>query len=109
LRQAHQEEAVQLKQKALESQARHCRILDIKVQILVEYPDYKNPNVKGEEGAIYCENIINCYQANRRCRYSGISPLFQDPFSERTQPEQKLQPDPDEPEDTKEPAESDDI
>jgi hypothetical protein len=86
LRQAHPEEAVQLKQKALESHARHCNILDINVQILIEFPDYKNPNVKGPEGAIYCENIINCYQANRKCRYSGISPLYPDPFLKQGPP-----------------------
>ena len=51
--------------------------------ILVEYPDYKGPHHKGPEGAIYCENILPCYQADRRCRYSGISPLFPDPFLPR--------------------------
>lgn len=80
LRQARQEEAPALKQKALEPHLRHCRILDKEVSILIEYPDYKNPNYKGPEGAIYCENIINCYQNNIKCRYSGISPLYPDPF-----------------------------
>ncbi|CAN0076293.1 unnamed protein product, partial [Phaeothamnion confervicola] len=69
-----------LKQKALEPHLRHCQILDKEVSILIEYPDYKNPNYKGPEGAIYCENIINCYQNNIKCRYSGISPLYPDPF-----------------------------
>lgn len=86
-RQHQQQEAAQLKQKALEPQCRHCHILDKEVNILVEYPDYKNPHYKGPEGAIYCENIIECYQNNVRCRYSGISPLFPDPFLPRERPE----------------------
>ena len=81
LRQTRQEEATALKQKALEPHLRHCQILDKEVSILIEYPDYKNHNYKGPEGAIYCENIINCYQNNIKCRYSGISPLYPDPFA----------------------------
>lgn len=69
-----------LKQKALEPRQRHCRILDKKVNILVEYCDYMSPRHKGEEGTIYCENILQCYQNDVRCRYSGISPLYPDPF-----------------------------
>jgi hypothetical protein len=72
-----------LRQKALEPQVKHCYLLDIDVTVLVEYPDYKGPHHKGPEGAIYCENIVPCYQADRRCRYSGISPLFPDPFLPR--------------------------
>lgn len=83
LRRAQAAEAQQLKQKALEPQQRHCYIMKKKVNILVEYPDYKGPHFKGEEGAIYCENILECYQKNIRCRYSGISPLFPDPFYPR--------------------------
>ncbi len=83
LRRAQAAEAQQLKQKALEPQQRHCYIMKKQVNILVEYPDYKGPHFKGEEGAIYCENILECYQKNIRCRYSGISPLFPDPFYPR--------------------------
>lgn len=83
LRKAKQAEAQQLKQKALEPQQRQCHIRKMKVNILVEYPDYKGPHYKGPEGAIYCENILDCYQKNIRCRYSGISPLFPDPFIPR--------------------------
>jgi len=72
-----------LRQKALEPQVKHCYLLDMEVTVLVEYPDYKGPHHKGSEGAIYCENIVPCYQADRRCRYSGISPLFPDPFLPR--------------------------
>lgn len=79
-------EATQLRQKALEPLKRHCYILDKEVSILVEYPDYKGPHHKGEEGAIYCENIVNCYQNNVKCRYSGISPLYADPFYPREKP-----------------------
>ncbi len=79
-------EAVQLRQKALEPLKRHCYILDKEVSILVEYPDYKGPHHKGEEGAIYCENIVNCYQNCVKCKYSGISPLYDDPFYPREKP-----------------------
>lgn len=77
-----------LRQKALEPQVKHCHILDIDVTVLVEYPDYRGPHHKGAEGAIYCENIVPCYQANRECRYSGISPLYPDPFLPRELPQQ---------------------
>ena len=83
VRQARAEEAQQLKQKALEPHIRECQILKKKVSILVEYTDYRGPHNKGPEGAIYCENIVNCYQNNVRCRYSGISPLYPDPFALR--------------------------
>jgi hypothetical protein len=83
VRQQKQEEAVALKQKALEPQCRHCYIQKKIVNILVEYPDYKGPHFKGAEGAIYCENIVECYQANVKCRYSGLSPMYPDPFLER--------------------------
>jgi hypothetical protein len=83
LRRAKANEAQELKQKALEPQERHCYIQKKKVNILVEYLDYKGPHDKGPDGAIYCENILECYQANVRCRYSGISPLFDDPFVPR--------------------------
>jgi hypothetical protein len=68
-------------QKAMEPYIRHCYILDVDVHILIEYPYYKNPNVKGPEGEIYCENILKCYQENVKCRWSGISPSYPDPFN----------------------------
>jgi hypothetical protein len=83
LRRAKAAEAQELRKKALEPQERHCYIQKKKVQILVEYLDYKGPYDKGPEGAIYCEHILECYQKNVRCRYSGISPLFDDPFLPR--------------------------
>lgn len=83
LRQAHAEEAHALKQKAMEPHIRHCYIQKTDVNILIEYSDYKHPQNKGPEGAIYCENIIYCYQNNVKCRYSGISPSYPDPFIPR--------------------------
>ena len=91
LRKAKQAEAQQLKQKALEPQQRQCFIMKKKVNILVEYPDYKGPHFKGPEGAIYCENILECYQKDIRCRYSGISPLFPDPFLPRDEDDLRAQ------------------
>ena len=81
------QEAQALRQKALEPQVKRCYLLHVDVSVLVEYPDYKGPHHKGREGAIYCENIVPCYQANRECRYSGISPLYPDPFLPRERPE----------------------
>jgi hypothetical protein len=68
------------RQKALEAEVRYCRILKKKVTVLKEYLDYKHRSCKGEAGTIYCENIIDCYQNNIKCKYSGISPLYPDPF-----------------------------
>lgn len=68
------------KQKAMDPQIRHCYILDKDVHILIEYPDYKNKNVKGPEGEIFCSNILECFHNNVRCRWSGISPNYPDPF-----------------------------
>lgn len=103
LRKAKLAEAQQLKQKALEPQQRQCHIMKKKVNILVEYPDYKGPHYKGPEGAIYCENILECYQKDIRCRYSGISPLFPDPFLPRD--EEDLQADGDAAHDSEDSAE----
>ncbi len=75
--------AAELRQKALEPQKRRCYILNKDVTVLVEYPDYRDARRKGAEGAIYCENIIECYHNNVECRYSGISPLYPDPFVPR--------------------------
>lgn len=69
-----------LKKKALEPKELFCKIKKRNVSVLIEYIDYKGPTCKGAEGAIYCENIIECYQNDVRCRYSGISPLYPDPF-----------------------------
>jgi hypothetical protein len=69
-----------VRQKALQPEERFCRILRKRVTVLVEYPDYHSPWNKGVEGELYCENIINCYQNCIECRYSGISPLYPDPF-----------------------------
>lgn len=69
-----------VRQKALQPEERFCRIQKCRVTVLVEYMDYVSHWNKGPEGELYCENIIQCYQANIPCRYSGISPLYADPF-----------------------------
>lgn len=89
VRQARQEEAAALKQKALEPHCRFCYIQKKKVNILIEYSDYRGPHNKGPEGAIFCENIVECYQADVKCRYSGLSPLYPDPFLPRELPEEE--------------------
>jgi hypothetical protein len=70
----------QYKQKALEPRELFCALLKKRVCILVEYSDYKSSHYKGDQGTIYCENIIECYHNNMRCRYSGISPSYPDPL-----------------------------
>ena len=47
LRKAKAAEAQELRQKALEPQERYCYIQKKKVNILVEYMDYKGPYDKG--------------------------------------------------------------
>lgn len=84
--QKQKKEAVQLKQKALEPSKAFCRILGKEVTVLKEYTDYKSSADKGAEGDLYCENIIECYHNNIKCKYSGLSRLYQDPFSEDTEP-----------------------
>ena len=81
-------EAQQLKQKALEPHVRRCHITKRDVSILIEYDDYKGPHNKGPEGSIFCEHILECYQKDVRCKYSGISPLFDDPFLKRLEDEE---------------------
>ena len=69
-----------VKHRAIAPQRRWCRITKQEVVIHIEYLDYVNQHCKGPEGNIYCENIISCYQKNVKCRYSGISPLYPNPF-----------------------------
>ena len=66
---------------AQQPEERYCRIKDKKVTVIVVYPDYRNFYDKGEPGDMCCSNIIDCYSENVKCRYSGISPLYPDPFS----------------------------
>lgn len=68
------------KRKALEPQERFCHILKKKISILVEYPDYHGPLNKGTESTLYCGNILPCFHNDVHCKYSGISPLYRDPF-----------------------------
>ncbi|NDD29075.1 MAG: hypothetical protein EB084_12495 [Proteobacteria bacterium] len=79
---AQQREAAgqRVRRKALQPEERFCRLLRRAVTILVEYSDYQAPYNKGPEGEIYCGNLIECYQKGMECRYSGISPLYPDPF-----------------------------
>ncbi len=68
------------KQRALEPQELFCKILQKKVIVVIEHLDYKgvyHPSVKGE---IFCSNMLECYQNNIKCKYSGISKFFPDPF-----------------------------
>lgn len=70
-----------LRAKALLPEERFCRIRRKRITVLVEYEDYRNPHNKGPEGTLYCESIVECYQENVQCRYSGLSPSYPDPFA----------------------------
>ncbi len=72
----------EVKRKALEPQMAHCKILDIDVPILVEYWDYRGPYYKGKKAEIYCGRMTFCYYNNVKCKYSGISAFYPDPFAE---------------------------
>lgn len=74
--------AVAQKHRAIEPMTRFCHILQKEVTVLVDYPDYVSVRNKGKEADIYCEEIVECYRGNVRCRYSGISPSYTDPFVE---------------------------
>ena len=82
----YKKQAVQLKRKALEPKERLCKILGKNVTVLIEYLDYKCPWDKGEQGTLYCENIVNCYHDNVKCKFSGLSPLYPDPFEDDIEP-----------------------
>lgn len=65
---------------AIEPARRYCYILNKEITVCINYPDYIDFRRKGPEGEIYCENIIECYRKGVRCRHSGISQLYPDPF-----------------------------
>ena len=67
--------------RAREPQERYCPLVQKKVTVLIEYPDYRNYRDKGHPGDLYCSNLIECYNNREECRYSGISPLYPDPFN----------------------------
>lgn len=83
-------EAHELKKKALQPCEKFCKIAGKKVIVLIEYPDYKGAHFKGQEGTLYCEDIIPCYRKNIECKYSGISPLYPDPFLDEIEPKENL-------------------
>ena len=65
---------------AIEPARRYCYILNKEITVCINYPDYIDSRRKGHEGEIYCENIIECYRKGVKCRHSGISQLYPDPF-----------------------------
>ncbi len=77
---AHQGKKVMHRQHAREVQERFCNIKKKTVTVLVDYPDYIDAYNKGIPGDIYCSNLVECYSQHEKCRYSGISPLYPDPF-----------------------------
>ena len=76
--------------RALEPATRYCYITKRQVTVCIDYPEYIDSRRKGPQGDIYCEHIVECYRRQVRCCYSGISPLFPNPFvppdSEEPQP-----------------------
>ena len=80
VKQKHKEAAKE-RRVTQEPEERYCTIKEKKVQVIIIYPDYHNAYDKGKPGDICCSNIIECYNENVKCRYSGISPLYPDPFN----------------------------
>ncbi len=74
---------------ASKPEVRFCNIKQKKVTVLVNYPEYVDSRHKGRVGDVYCECILECYRDSVQCRYSGITPLYPDPFSPATRPETK--------------------
>jgi len=73
-------EKEELKRKALEPQEVFCKILQKKITVLIEYTDYRGVNYPLKQNEIFCSNMLECYQNNIKCKYSGISKFFPDPF-----------------------------
>ncbi|MEN3015517.1 MAG: hypothetical protein ABDH21_05640 [bacterium] len=69
-----------IKKRALEPKRLFCKILQKEVTVLIEHLDYKSIYYSDKIGEIYCSNILECYQNNIKCKYSGISKFFPDPF-----------------------------
>ena len=82
----YKKKACAVKRKALEPCEKYCKILGKNVTVLTEYTDYKHPGDKGEKGTMYCENLLHCYHHNVKCKYSGLSPLYPDPFEDDIEP-----------------------
>lgn len=68
--------------RALERMKRYCYITEREVTVCVEYPHYRSFYSKGPEGDVFCEYLRECYEEGKKCRYSGISACYPDPFSE---------------------------
>lgn len=76
------EENLAQMRRALERMRKYCYITEREVTVCVEYPQYRNVYSKGPEGNTYCEHLLECYEKREKCRYSGISAYYPDPFSE---------------------------
>ena len=68
--------------RALEIMKKYCYITEREVTVCVDYPQYRSSYSKGPAGDIFCEYLRECYEEGKKCRYSGISASFPDPFSE---------------------------
>ncbi|MGM9992967.1 MAG: hypothetical protein ACI376_09050 [Candidatus Bruticola sp.] len=68
-------------QRAMEPTRRYCYITKREVTVCIDYPQYVNFRCKGPEGEVYCEHIVECYRKGVKCRHSGISQLYPDPFT----------------------------
>ncbi|MGM9999466.1 MAG: hypothetical protein ACI38Q_08805 [Candidatus Bruticola sp.] len=69
-----------VRQRAVEPARRYCYITEREVTVCIDYPQYVSFRCKGPEGEIYCEHIVECYRKGVKCRHSGISQLYPDPF-----------------------------
>ncbi|MBQ7503339.1 hypothetical protein IJT93_11655 [bacterium] len=66
--------------RALERAKKYCYITEREVTVCVEYPQYRGLYSRGPAGDTYCEHLVECYERKEKCRYSGISAYYPDPF-----------------------------
>lgn len=71
---------VEHRKRALEAKELICKILQKKVTVMIEYLDYKSIYDYSQTSELFCSNMLECYQNNIKCKYSGISKFFPDPF-----------------------------
>lgn len=70
----------EVKRRAMEPKQLFCKILQKNVTVIIEHIDYKGSYYPSQVGEIFCSNILECYQNGIKCKYSGISKFFPDPF-----------------------------
>ncbi len=66
--------------KAIQPREMFCKILQKPVVMVIEYLDYKGSPYWHSNYQAFCSNMVFCYNNNIKCKYSGISAFYPDPF-----------------------------